>query len=97
MRPKAAFRVLLDGRPMRTPAKATLIVPTRPLAEAIAVEWDSVPDKAEINAAHLRLTRLAATGIDRVRASACAGDRRHGEICRLGSALLPRRPRRTAW
>jgi chaperone required for assembly of F1-ATPase len=63
---EGTFRVLLDGRPMRTPAKATLIVPTRPLAEAIAVEWDSVPDKAEINAAHLRLTRLAATGIDRV-------------------------------
>jgi chaperone required for assembly of F1-ATPase len=54
---EGAFRVLLDGRPMRTPAKATLVVPTRPLAEAIAVEWDGVPDKAEINAAHLRLTR----------------------------------------
>ena len=60
------FRVLLDGKPMRTPAKAILIVPTRPLAEAIAAEWSGVPDKAEINAAHLPLTRLAATGIDRV-------------------------------
>ena len=30
------FRVLLDGRPMRTPAKAVLVVPTEPLAGAIA-------------------------------------------------------------
>lgn len=60
------FRVLLDGKPMRTPAKAILLVPTRALAEAIAAEWAAVPEKAEINAAHLPLTRLAATGIDRV-------------------------------
>lgn len=60
------FRVLLDGKPMRTPAKAILVVPTRSLAEAIATEWGGVPDKAEINAAHLPLTRLAATGLDRV-------------------------------
>lgn len=63
---EGGFRVLLDGRPMRTPVKATLVVPTRSLAEAIAAEWAGVPDKAEINAAHLPLTRLAATGIDRV-------------------------------
>lgn len=59
-------RVLLDGRPMRTPAKAVLVVPTRALAEAIAAEWGEVPDEAEINASHLPLTRLAATGLDRV-------------------------------
>jgi chaperone required for assembly of F1-ATPase len=59
-------RVLLDGRPMRTPAKAVLVVPTRALAEAIAAEWGEVPDKADINVSHLPLTRLAATGLDRV-------------------------------
>ena len=63
---EGGFRVLLDGKPMRTPAKAVLVVPTRALAEAIADEWAAVPEKAEINAAHLPLTRLAATGIDRV-------------------------------
>ncbi|OFX05417.1 MAG: hypothetical protein A3D94_20935 [Alphaproteobacteria bacterium RIFCSPHIGHO2_12_FULL_66_14] len=63
---EGGFRVLLDGKPMRTPAKAILVVPTKPLAEAIAAEWSGVPDKAEINAAHLPLTRLAATGLDRV-------------------------------
>ena len=60
------FRVLLDGRPMRTPAKAVLVVPTEPLAGAIADEWRVVPEKAEINVSHLGLTRLAATGLDRV-------------------------------
>jgi len=60
------FRVLLDGRPMRTPAKSVLVVPTKALAEAIAEEWAAVPEKVEINPAHLPLTRLAATGIDRV-------------------------------
>lgn len=60
------FRVLLDGKPMRTPAKSVLLVPAEPLAEAIATEWRDVPEKAEINAALLPLTRLAATGLDRV-------------------------------
>ena len=59
-------RILLDGKPMRTPAKAVLVVPTHALAEAIAAEWGAVPDKADINVSHLPLTRLAATGIDRV-------------------------------
>ncbi|MBS0223384.1 MAG: ATPase [Proteobacteria bacterium] len=60
------WRILLDGRPMRTPAKSILLVPTRALAEAIAAEWNEVPDKAEINVSHLPLTRFAATGLDRV-------------------------------
>ncbi len=60
------YRVLLDGKPMRTPAKAVLVAPTQALAQAIAAEWHAVPDKAEINVSHLSLTRLAATGIDRV-------------------------------
>ena len=60
------YRVLLDGRPMRTPAKAVLLLPNAELAEAIAAEWRAVPGAAEINVAHLPLTRLAATGLDRV-------------------------------
>ena len=60
------FRVMLDDKPIRTPAKALLVLPTRPLAEAIADEWREVPEPAEIKAEHLPLTRLATTGIDRV-------------------------------
>src|SRR5260370_42079296 len=61
------YRVLLDGKPMRTPAKTVLVTPTQALAEAIAAEWREVPDKAEINVSHLRLTRLAATALDQAR------------------------------
>src|SRR5262249_33756110 len=60
------WRVLLDGKPMRTPAKAVLVAPTRALADAIAAEWMAVPEQAEINVTHLPMTRLAATGLDRV-------------------------------
>ena len=63
---EGGHRVLLDGKPMRTPAKTVLVVPTQALAEAIAGEWGDVPEKAEINVSHLPLTRLAATGLDRV-------------------------------
>ena len=65
---EGGHRVLLDGRPMRTPAKSVLVVPTRALAEAIAGEWRAVPEAAEINVNHLRLTRLATTALDRVAA-----------------------------
>jgi len=63
---EGGWRVLLDGKPMRTPAKSVLMVPTESLARAIADEWRAVPENAEINTAHLPLTRLAATGLDRV-------------------------------
>jgi chaperone required for assembly of F1-ATPase len=55
--------VALDGKPMRTPAKNELIVPTEALASAIAAEWDAQQD--EIRPATMPLTRLAATTIDR--------------------------------
>lgn len=63
---EGGWRVLLDGKPMRTPAKAVLVAPTESLARAIAGEWRSVPENTEINTAHLPMTRLAATGLDRV-------------------------------
>src|SRR5215475_15659504 len=31
--------VVLDGRPIKTPARRVLAAPSRPLAEAIAAEW----------------------------------------------------------
>ncbi|NNK17445.1 MAG: ATPase, partial [Sulfitobacter sp.] len=35
------FAVKLDGRPVKTPAKRALILPTRPMAEVVAAEWDA--------------------------------------------------------
>lgn len=58
------FAVTLDGRPVRTPAKNVLAVPSRALADAIRAEWLAQGDTVE--PATLRLTRLANTAIDRV-------------------------------
>lgn len=54
--------VRLDGRPVRTPGRARLVLPTRALAEAVAAEWRAQP--AEIKPAALALTRLANSTID---------------------------------
>ena len=37
--------IRLDGRPVKTPARAALVVPTSALAEAIADEWRSVGER----------------------------------------------------
>jgi chaperone required for assembly of F1-ATPase len=63
---EGGWQVLLDGKPMRTPAKSVLVVPTRALAEAIAAEWRAVPETADLRVTDLPLTRLAATALDRV-------------------------------
>jgi chaperone required for assembly of F1-ATPase len=59
------YRILLDGKPVRTPAKALLALPTRALAEAVAGEWSA--QQAHINPATMPLTRLANSAIDGVR------------------------------
>ena len=37
----AGFTVLLDSRPVRTPAKAPLVLPSRSLAVDVASEWEA--------------------------------------------------------
>lgn len=64
------FGVALDGRPVRTPAKAPLTVPTRALAEAIAAEWSAQEEK--VVPATMPATRAANAAIDKVRLSAPA-------------------------
>jgi chaperone required for assembly of F1-ATPase len=56
------YAIALDGKPMRTPAKAPLVVPTRALADAMAAEWQAQDE--EIRPDTLPLTRLASTAID---------------------------------
>ena len=58
--------VMLDRRPLRTPAKLPLVLPTRALAEAVAAEWQAQGDKIDPHS--LPLTKLANTAIDRVAA-----------------------------
>lgn len=57
------YAVELDGRPIKTPAKATLTVPTEQLAEAIASEWRAQGDSLDLQG--MTLTRLANVALDR--------------------------------
>ena len=63
-REDGGWTIKLDGRPVKTPARAPLLVPTEGLAEAIADEWRSVGDTIDPRA--MPLTGLANAAIDRV-------------------------------
>jgi chaperone required for assembly of F1-ATPase len=56
--------VLLDGKPVRTPARRILAAPTPALARQLAAEWNAQVDV--INPAQMPLTRLANAVIDAV-------------------------------
>lgn len=58
------WTVALDGRPVKTPARAALVVPTDRLAQAIADEWRAVED--EVDPRRMPLTGLANAAIDRI-------------------------------
>jgi len=60
----APYPVLLDGRALKTPAGGTLAAPVRPLAQAIAAEWNAQGERIE--PASMPLTRFANTIIDSV-------------------------------
>ncbi|HWT13620.1 MAG TPA: ATP12 family protein [Allosphingosinicella sp.] len=60
----AAGEIRLDGRPVRTPGRRPLALPTPALAEAVAAEWAAQGDKVEPRA--MPLTGLANAAIDRV-------------------------------
>jgi chaperone required for assembly of F1-ATPase len=64
------FRVVLDGRPVKTPARRPLAAPTEALAQAIAAEWEAQHDV--IDPARMPLTRLANSIIDGVVDAAAA-------------------------
>jgi chaperone required for assembly of F1-ATPase len=58
------FEILLDGRPVKTPARAPLIVPSERLAAAAAAEWNGQGET--IDPRSMPLTGLANAAIDRV-------------------------------
>ena len=61
---EGGWSIKLDGRPVRTPARAMLIVPTAALARAIAAEWQECGETVDPRA--MPLTGLANAAIDRV-------------------------------
>ena len=60
----AGWEVVLDGRPLRTPGKLPLILPTEALARAIAAEWDAQTDVIDPN--RMPLTRAANSAVEKV-------------------------------
>lgn len=58
------YRLWLDDRPLATPGKHPLILPTRPLADAVAAEWDA--QEGEIRPLTMPCTRAANSAIERV-------------------------------
>jgi chaperone required for assembly of F1-ATPase len=58
------FAILLDTRPVRTPLKAPLILPTEALAREVAAEWQA--QTGTVNPATMPFTRTANSAIDTV-------------------------------
>ena len=56
------YPLLLDGRPVRTPAKRVLAAPNQALADAIAAEWSAQTEA--IDPSTMPLTRLANVVVD---------------------------------
>ncbi len=61
---ESGFSVLLDGRPVKTPAKTHLVVPTEAMAQAIAAEWDA--QEEAIDPLTMPVTRGANAALDKV-------------------------------
>ena len=61
---EGGYEVRLDGRPVRTPGKLPLVLPTEALARAIAEEWDAQTDRIDPGA--MPLTRAANSAIEKV-------------------------------
>lgn len=78
------FAIALDGKPVRTPGRASLAVHDEELARALAAEWDA--QEKEIDPARMPLTRMVNTALDGV---ASAPEAVFEEILRYaGSDLL---------
>lgn len=62
---EGGFTVTLDGRAVKTPAKAALVLPTRAMADAVAAEWQAQGEK--VDPATMPVTRSANAALDKVR------------------------------
>ena len=77
---ESGWGVALDGKRVRTPAGGPLLVPAKPLAEAIAGEWNAAGESVDLR--DMPLTGLASAAIDVVSADPqafAAGLAKYGE------------------
>ncbi|MXY33673.1 MAG: ATPase [Boseongicola sp. SB0676_bin_33] len=58
------FSIWLDKRPVRTPAKRALVLPTQAIARHVAAEWEAQAE--QVNPATMPWTRSANAAIDKV-------------------------------
>ncbi len=58
------FEVLLDGRPLRTPAKTKVVLPSLTAAELLAAEWRAVADVVDPHS--MPVTRIVNSALDGV-------------------------------
>jgi chaperone required for assembly of F1-ATPase len=61
---EGGWQVQLDSRNLRTPKAQLMVLPTRPIAELVAEEWDAQTDVIEMATMHA--TRLANTAIETI-------------------------------
>lgn len=61
------WQITLDGKVLRSPAKAALTLPTEQLADAVRAEWDAQID--HIRPHSMPMMQLASTAVDRVMAN----------------------------
>ena len=61
---QGGFEILLDVRAVKSPARRPLLLPTEPLARAVAEEWNAQGEKVDPRS--MPLTGLANAAIDRV-------------------------------
>ncbi|WP_169546147.1 ATP12 family chaperone protein [Sneathiella aquimaris] len=80
---ESGMTVLLDGRPIKTPAKEKLLLPSEQMAVAIANEWDAQDEK--VDPSTMPCMQYAATAIDRVTTQR---DAVIDEICGYGGTDL---------
>lgn len=59
------FGIALDDKPVNTPSKTRLILPTRGLADLIAAEWDA--QQGRVDPRTMPATRAANSALDKVR------------------------------
>jgi chaperone required for assembly of F1-ATPase len=62
---EGGFGIALDDKPVNTPSKTRLIVPSRGLADLIAAEWDA--QQGKVDPRTMPATRAANSALDKVR------------------------------
>ena len=84
------FRLLLDGKPVRTPPRRSSQLPTARAGRGHRRRVGR-PDASRIDPATMPLTRLANSAIDGVMRAGGGGAGGHRQVCRQRSPLLSRR------